>query len=253
MSLMDRFMVLASKAQSNGIDKVLLQQVFYGSRMEGFDNGSDDITDVILWDEETQSGSQSAILFLDRDWNVSGFSWSDNEIPDLEWKDDASIASFFADCIAYARENGISLDDLGCADADSGEESADDVPASDFISGGRVKNLLNELRTTIEGNYCSMDDIAYVEMRDRNGRMVCISPAIFMDMASQIEYQDGRHEAAIHNDLKIVLKDGSFISRMWSDGSEWFRFYEKPDMNPNIVNLCRDDLCFFNSDMDRKD
>ena len=114
-----------------------------------------------------------------------------------------------------------------------------------MIPGQRHKNLLNELRQTLEDNKCFMDDIAYAEMMSRDGRLVYISPAIFTEMASEIDYVDGSKCAAIHPDLKIVLKDGSFVGRMWADGSEWYRFYKRPDVNPEMANLGRDDLCFF--------
>ena len=243
MSLMDRFTVLAESEKSNGCSRLLLEKAFAGSSMEEFDNGSN-ISDVVVWDE----GQQSAILFLDKDWNVSGFSWTDEEQdPDFNWMDSPELASFFASCISWARKNGVSLEEAGCMDGHLDAEKLDEpVEAS-------MKNLLQELRVVLEDNNCLMEDIAYVKMLDRNGSPVCIAPEIFMEMASSVEYMDGRFYASIQSDMEIVLKDGSFIGRMWADGSEWFRFYRAPERNPDIRNLGRDDLCFFNSDMDKKD
>lgn len=235
MSLMDRFTVLSESAKSNGINRLLLEKAFAGSSLESFDNGSD-IADVICWDE----GSQSAILFLNEEWKAVGFTWNDEEErPGAEWMDCPELVQFFDACILYACENDIPLDELGCRNEDVVEDGCERIP------GQRHKNLLNELRQTLEDNKCFMDDIAYAEMMSRDGRLVCISPAIFMEMASGIDYVDGSMCAAIHPDLKIVLKDGSFVGRMWADGSEWYRFYKRPDVNPEMANLGRDDLCFF--------
>jgi len=231
---MDRFTVLSESAKSNGINRLLLEKAFAGSSLESFDNGSD-IADVICWDE----GFQSAILFLNEEWKAVGFTWNDEEHPEAEWKDSPKLAQFFDACILYACKNDIPLDELGCRDGDAVENEEQVIP------GQRHKNLLNELRQTLEDNHCLMEDVAYAEMMSRDGSLVCISPAIFNEMASEIDYVDGSMTASIHPDLKIVLKDGSFIGRMWADGSEWFRFWKHPEMDPEMANLGRDDLCFF--------
>ena len=112
MSLMDRFNVLSQSASDRGVDKAILVRAFDGATYDGFDNGSN-ITDVVCWDE----GSQSSILFLDKDQKVLDFSWVDSESPkDWDWKSDSKLAGFFASCIAYAKSNGLLLSDVGCKD-----------------------------------------------------------------------------------------------------------------------------------------
>lgn len=116
MSLMDRFRVLAEKAES-GVDRDILERAFAGSILDSMETGMSDIADVVVWDE----GEQSAILFLDGNWNVSDFSWTDGEEdPDFNWRPVPEMAEFFSKCIAYAREKRIPLDECGCADACAG-------------------------------------------------------------------------------------------------------------------------------------
>lgn len=241
MSLIDRFTVLAESAKSNGINRLLLKKAFAGSSIEEFDNGTE-VLNVILWDE----GSQSAILFLNKKWDVTGFIWNDDESTmEMDWEDSPELTSFFASCVSWAKENGVSFEEAGCG------EVHDDL--FNEVQEASTKNLLEELRLVLEDNHCSIDDVAYVKMLDRGGSFVCIAPEIFMEMASGVEYNGGRHYAAIQSDMEIVLKDGSFIGRMWADGSEWFRFYRTPEKNPSISNLGREDLCFFNHELNMKD
>ncbi len=83
----------------------------------------------------------------------------------------------------------------------------------------------------------------------KDGNAVCISPERFIEIASGTDYMDGIGGPAIHEALKVVLKDGSFIGRMWADGSEWFRFYERPEMNPTMSDIGREDLCILSKDV----
>lgn len=238
MSLMDRFNVLSQSAKDKGLSKDILAKAFAGSSMDGFDNGSE-ITDVICWDE----GPQSAIVFLNEDWNVLDFSWVDEDAsPDWEWKSNSELAGFFASCISYAKEHGIPLDEAGCRDAS-------DEASTEKAFGRQPKNLLHELQIILEGNSCSIGDVAYVEVMAKDGNAVCISPERFIEIASGIDYMDGIGGPAIHEALKVVLKDGSFIGRMWADGSEWFRFYEKPAMNPKLSDIGREGLCILSADV----
>jgi len=238
MSLIQRFTVLSESAQNRGLDRLTVEKAFAGSSLEAFDNGSD-ISDVVCWDE----GQQSAILFLDSQWNVAGFTWNDEEKrPNAEWIDSPELASFFSSCISYAKENHLSLHDLGCADGDAEDEDEDafyEAPVS----------LMEEVRQAIEDSGRSVEDVAYVKVVRKNaGGYACIPFEHFAEIASGVEYERIADGPAIHSGLCIVLKDGSFFGRMWSDGSEWFHFYEAPEKNPEMAFPSRDELCILYSD-----
>lgn len=234
MSLMDRFNVLSQSAKDKGLSKDILAKAFAGSSMDGFDNGSE-ITDVICWDE----GPQSAIVFLNEDWNVLDFSWVDEDAnPDWEWKSNPELAGFFASCISYAKENHLSLHGFGCADAED-EDAIHEAPV----------NLMEEARQALEDSGRSVDDVAYVKVVRRNaGGYACIPFEHFAEIASSVEYECIADGPAIHSGLCIVLKDGSFFDRMWSDGSEWFRFHEAPEKSPKMAYPTRDEVCILYSD-----
>lgn len=237
MSLIQRFTVLSESAQNRGLDRLTVEKAFAGSSLEAFDNGSD-ISDVVCWDE----GQQSAILFLDSQWNVAGFTWNDEEErPNAEWIDSPELAAFFSSCISYAKENHLSLQDLGCADGDAengDEDSIWEAPVS----------LMEEVRQVLEDNGRVVEDVAYVKVPMKRGGFACILFEHFAEIASGVEYERIGSGPAIHSDLCIVLKDGSFLGRMWSDGSEWFRFHEAPEQNPEMACPSRDELCILYSD-----
>ena len=237
MSLLERFNVLSESAQNHGLDRLTVEKAFAGSSLEAFDNGSD-ISDVICWDE----GQQSAILFLDSQWNVAGFTWNDEEErPNAEWIPSAELAHFFSSCISYAKENHLSLQDLGCADGDAEDEDEDSIWEAPV-------SLMEEVRQVLENSSHVVEDVAYVKVPMKRGGFACIPFEHFAEIASNVEYERIGTVPAIHSDLCIVLKDGSFFGRMWADGSEWFHFYEAPEQNPEMACPSRDELCILYSD-----
>lgn len=236
MSLIQRFTVLSESARNRGLDRLTVEKTFAGSSLEAFDNGSD-ISDVVCWDE----GQQSAILFLDSQWNVAGFTWNDDEDARAEWVDSSEMASFFSSCISYAKENHLSLQDLGCADGNAEDEDENSIWEAPV-------GLMEEVRQVLEDNNRVVEDVAYVKVPRKDGGFACIPFEHFAEIASSVEYERIGSGPAIHSDLCIVLKDGSFLGRMWADGSEWFHFYDAPEQNPEMACPSRDELCILYSD-----
>lgn len=254
MSLMDRINVLNESAKARGFSKDLLEKVFAGSSMDAFDDGSE-VTDVITWDE----GSQSAIAFLvrtDDTWKTMGFSICEDVEPGSwdEWKELPAGIELVQGCIEYADASGISLESVGCTGASKygarpGE--ADDVPAWARTDYGET-TLYKEVRSALKLNGYSEEDVLYAEVMTKNCNVVCIEGSRFLEMAKEVKYNAYQwvSKPAIQDDLRIVFKNGSFLSRMCCDGSEWFKLYEAPDLNPKYSNLDRKDLCLLNADLE---
>lgn len=237
MSLIQRFTVLSESAQNHGLDRLTVEKAFAGSSLEAVGNDSS-IADAVCWNE----GQQSAMLCLDTQWNVAGFLWNDEEeCPNAEWIPSAELAHFFSSCISYAKENHLSLQDLGCADGDAEDEDEDSIWEAPV-------SLMGEVRQVLENSNRVVEDVAYVKVPMKRGGFACIPFEHFAEIASDVEYERIGTVPAIHSDLCIVMKDGSFFGRMWADGSEWFHFYEAPEQNPEMACPSRDELCILYSD-----
>lgn len=105
-------------------------------------------------------------------------------------------------------------------------------------------NMLEEVEDELKDNGHSLSDIFYVwggVKKDRNSESMhrhfaFIRPETFIAAASEAEYDpwDGDPSLGIYciDPLtKVVLKDGSFLSRN-SDEVEFWEFHAAPDMNP---------------------
>jgi len=89
-------------------------------------------------------------------------------------------------------------------------------------------NLLKETVAVLRDNGYGMDDIESVQGGD-----VRISIDRFKKLANR-EYDDGYGAQEVAEDLVILLKDGSWLSRAEYDGSEWWRFNKRPDVVAEI-------------------
>lgn len=251
LSITERMHALHDRLEGNGCTKDLLERVFVGSSMDAFDNGSE-VTDVIVWDE----GSQSAIAFLarqDDSWRTTGFSiCEDTEVGSWdEWKDFPEAMELVEACIAYARENDISLEEVGCIGATppgDGLEDVDDAPEY----GGTT--LYNEVKAILKLNAYGLDDVLYAEVMAKDCNVACIEGARFLEMAKKVKFNLHwwSSKPVIQDDLKIVLKDGSYLVHMHCDGSEWFKLCQAPDMNPKYSSVDFNDLCFLTNDASKE-
>ena len=83
------------------------------------------------------------------------------------------------------------------------------------------RSLKAELKQTLERNAYSLEDAAFAEMSTAEGETVCIAADRFLDMAADVEYEDGM---------------------------DWFRLYEFPGMNPSLTQIGRSGLVFLSSE-----
>ena len=86
---------------------------------------------------------------------------------------------------------------------------------------------------------------------DLKSRAAAVGMKVTSGFIRYCKYVDKNGKTAknvLEDVVLIVLKDGSFLGRMWADGSEWFHFYEAPEQNPEMACPSRNELCIFYSD-----
>ncbi len=98
----------------------------------------------------------------------------------------------------------------------------------------RSRNLLYETLETLQQYYLKEDDIEWIGSHD--GEYV-ISWEEFKEISKDINYDGGYGGQVIAKDIVIVGKNW-WLSRGEYDGSEWWEYNEKPEINkkPNVKN-----------------
>jgi hypothetical protein len=85
-----------------------------------------------------------------------------------------------------------------------------------------LTNLYNEILDLI-GNEKQIDFILIGDMK--------VPIEWFLNQAKRINYDCSYGNSLINTDIKIVLKNGTWLERCEYDGSEWFELREKPNFN----------------------
>lgn len=88
-----------------------------------------------------------------------------------------------------------------------------------------MDNLWNETIKVLENNNHSWDDVLYVACND-----FMITKENFEEVAKGTNYDDGFGGIDVAEDL-VIIGDIWWLSREDYDGSEWWRYNEKPDVS----------------------
>lgn len=78
-------------------------------------------------------------------------------------------------------------------------------------------NLLEETVDKLRRNGYTVEDIEAVQ-----SDTIRISVPKFVELARQTNYDNGYGSQMVANDLKLLMKDGSYFVRREYDGSEWW-------------------------------
>ena len=84
-------------------------------------------------------------------------------------------------------------------------------------------NLYNEVIKKLTEYEYTVDDILTIVCEKFN-----VSLENFLDVAKKTEYDNGFGAAQIAEDIKILMKDGSWFERREYDGAEWFEHVVPP-------------------------
>lgn len=88
-----------------------------------------------------------------------------------------------------------------------------------------MDNLWNETIRVLNDNKLSWDDVLYVACSD-----FLITKENFEEIAKVTNYDDGFGGTDVAEDL-VIIGDNWWLSREEYDGSEWWRYNEKPDVS----------------------
>ena len=97
-------------------------------------------------------------------------------------------------------------------------------------------NFLQETEETFAKYGYNWDDVAFIAGEDFS-----ISVENFREVAAFANYNAGYGAQEIVEDIIIVFKDNTWLTRDEYDGSEWWRYHTpplKPDFEKHIDYLC---------------
>ena len=94
-----------------------------------------------------------------------------------------------------------------------------------------IINLLQETLVSLKGFNKTPDDVCYIILDSRRTTF-----EDFSEVAKNIDYDKGYGCAYISLDLCIV-GDTWWFSRGEYDGSEWFKYNEKPPMPADVLDI----------------
>lgn len=95
-------------------------------------------------------------------------------------------------------------------------------------------NLFKETKKALGVFHYAIADVAYV--CTLSGGNKCTIEE-FMEMAMNIDYDNGYGSAKIREDLIIIMKDGDWFNRGEYDGSEWWTLNRAPVLVNNPTQL----------------